>query len=617
MNCYYNKRWHDFYYDSNDPGANNFSLLQSRINDELFRFILDCNDDSSEIAQRMIVFRESYYNAKRFNQTCLKLIMKIEQARSMKPDQAIRHLGRCLALSSRVGVDSFFGVNVQSHDRNPSLYVAHICDPYYREKETVETRAQVRKELDEVYDAMREDHLPLPKKKLYLKRMFWFVEQLSRRSLTPEESLNPDCSQSEITDDFLAHRSPFWRYYLEDYLVVGTPYITYSNLRTIDYIDLFLRKDPERILPVLIDHLIMSVYNYYQIDKPNPLKSSPETRIRYFLNLMIEFYGPYLDEVYQARHGSPEKKAVLHEMFQKMIAQICQSLRNEDLFVERTRELAIEKLQSIILIVGRQGFRYNLDAYPRMDPNDLQLNMMKINSFLTAQRIAMIGKPKSAEYIGLASSAYSFNVNAYYDPVHNAVYLPTAIYDDAFFDLSQGPAAHYGGIGSIMGHEIVHSFDNNGSKYDPNGVLANWWTETDHANYRAETAKILKQYANVQVNEMKINAELTLSENISDIIGIKVSLKTFRNSHLAHADRKLLDEEKEMIERFFKQWVVTMRDVFNPEAQKETKDTDPHAPESLRVNLPFAHLDEFYQIYHPKPSDLNYLVPSDRLKYFN
>jgi predicted metalloendopeptidase len=615
MNCYYNKRWHDFYHDSENPNADNFSLLQDRIDDELFRFIIDNDDASTEISRRLLVFRESYYNAKTLSNTVRKLIAKIYQAKTMETNQAIRHLGRCMALTNRIGAGSFFSLDVQPHYRKPSVYVVHIYDSFLMEKESSETRKEILEDLDEIYDSMIVNKIPLPKKKKYLKRMIWFIEQLSRRSLTYKQLSDPSTSNSESMQNFLNDRSPFWKYYLEDYL--QSPFVSYSNCRTIDYIDSFLKKDPERILPILIDSLIMSVFCTFSIDRPRS-RTPSEFRRKFFLDLMIQYYGPYLEEVFQSRYACKEKEAYLKDMFQKMIDHTCQTIWQEDFFVQPTKYLAIEKLKNIKLIVGAQSFKYNLDAYPAMSSSDIQLNMMKINACMNSQRIAMIGKPKNQYYIGLGSNVFSFTVNAYYDPIHNTVYVPTAIYDDVFFDLRQSPEIHYGGIGTIIGHEIIHSFDNNGSRYDVDGTLVDWWTETDKIKYHHEVQKIVSQYANIRINGKQINSDLTLSENISDIIGLKISLRTFIKHYLPNANyKKLTIDEKEFVKRFIRQWVITMRDVSNDEIREKLKDNDPHAPQSLRVNLPFAHIDEYYQIYNPKPYDINYLKPADRLSIFD
>ena len=206
-------------------------------------------------------------------------------------------------------------------------------------------------------------------------------------------------------------------------------------------------------------------------------------------------------------------------------------------------------------------------------------------------------------------------VNAYYNPAYNEIVFPAAILQPPFFNVSADPAVNYGAIGGVIGHEMGHGFDDQGSKYDGDGVLANWWTEDDREAFDALTSALVEQYNQycpLEEGEPCVNGKLTLGENIGDLGGLSLAYRAYQMS--------LDGEEAPVIDgltgdqRFFMAWAQVWRSKYRDEAKRTQILTDPHSPAEFRVNGIVRNFDEWYDAFDiSEDSDL-YLPPEERIR---
>ena len=195
----------------------------------------------------------------------------------------------------------------------------------------------------------------------------------------------------------------------------------------------------------------------------------------------------------------------------------------------------------------------------------------------------------------------------------NEIVFPAAILQPPFFDLDAEDARNYGAIGAVIGHEIGHGFDDQGSKYDGNGNLRNWWTDKDREQFDERTAKLVNQFGALEaLPDLYVNGELTLGENIGDLGGVTIAYRAYEMS---------LDGEESPIidgftgqERFFLGYAQTWRAKYRDQSLELQVKNDPHSPAFFRVNGIMPNVDKFYETFGVRPGDAHYLPPEERVK---
>jgi putative endopeptidase len=205
-------------------------------------------------------------------------------------------------------------------------------------------------------------------------------------------------------------------------------------------------------------------------------------------------------------------------------------------------------------------------------------------------------------------------INAYYSPNLNEIVFPAGILQAPFFSLDQDIAFNFGGFGCIIGHEITHGFDDQGSKYDPDGNLNNWCTQKDLYKYNAKTLIVKKQYDEYKIQGEKINGDLTLGENIADIGGVYISLKALDNYLKNHPDENINKYDFTQKQLFFINYANVWKSKSRKEDILQRILLDSHAPPIFRVNGVLRNIDDFYEEFKIEPSNSMYLKPELRAK---
>ena len=342
--------------------------------------------------------------------------------------------------------------------------------------------------------------------------------------------------------------------------------------------------------PFLSDAVSEESFNFYG----KALRGQEEQRPRWkrVLSIVNGVMGEALGQLYVAKVFPPESKAAALELVNNLSAALKVRLENLDWMGPETKKKALEKWASFTPKIG----------YPDKwrDWNDLDIrandylgNAIRASAFEHQFQMAKIGKPVDRSEWGMSPQT----VNAYYNPQMNEVVFPAAILQPPFFDALADPALNYGGIGAVIGHEMLHGYDDQGSQFDAKGNFDNWWTADDRKKFEERTAKLVNQFDNyVAIDGLHVKGELTLGENIADLGGLTVAYDAFHkateNMRLRPINGMTPDQ------RFFANWAVVWRRNFKPEELKVRLNTDPHAPANFRAigapsNMPnFAHAYE-------------------------
>jgi putative endopeptidase len=318
--------------------------------------------------------------------------------------------------------------------------------------------------------------------------------------------------------------------------------------------------------------------------------------------------GEVVGKVYVARHFPPEAKQRMLDLVGNLIRAYEVSIKELDWMGEETKAQALDKLSKF---TPKIGYPDKWEDYSKLEirDNDLVGNMQRSAQFVYAKNLARQGEPVDKSEWQMTPQT----VNAYYNPPLNEIVFPAAILQPPFFDLNADDAVNYGAIGAVIGHEIGHGFDDSGSTFDGDGVLRNWWTDEDRAEFENRTARLVEQYSAFRpFEDLAVNGEFTLGENIGDLGGLSIALLAYELS-LAGEEPPVLDGFTG-VQRVFigyaQAWLGKSRD----EAVREQIKTDPHSPRQYRVNGVVRNVPEFYEAFDVAETDALYLPPEERVK---
>jgi putative endopeptidase len=275
---------------------------------------------------------------------------------------------------------------------------------------------------------------------------------------------------------------------------------------------------------------------------------------------------------------------------------------------EETKKQALNKLSKF---TPKIGYPDKWRDYEKLDirENDLYGNVKRSTEFEYNYTLDKMGKPVDRDAWQMTPQT----LNAYYNPSMNEIVFPAAILQPPFFDMNAEDAVNYGGIGAVIGHEIGHGFDDQGSTFDGDGVMRNWWTEKDKEEFKKRTQTLITQYGEFKVfDDLNVNGEFTQGENIGDLGGLSIALKAY-NISLKGKPAPVLDGFTGE-QRVFLGWAQVWQSKAREETLRLQVGADPHSPAKFRVNGVVRNIPEFYTAFNVTPSDSLYLEPEKRVK---
>jgi putative endopeptidase len=318
--------------------------------------------------------------------------------------------------------------------------------------------------------------------------------------------------------------------------------------------------------------------------------------------------GEVVGKVYVSRHFPPEAKVRMLELVNNLTKAYEISIKELDWMSEETKVQALDKLSKFTPKIGYPDKWKDYSALS-IDPDDLVGNIHRSAIFVYETNLARQDGPVDKSEWAMTPQT----VNAYYNPPLNEIVFPAAILQPPYFDLNAEDAVNYGGIGAVIGHEIGHGFDDSGSTFDGDGVLRNWWTDTDKAEFEKRTSKLVDQYSAFKpFDDLNLNGEFTLGENIGDLGGLSIALLAYKLS-LAGEEAPEMDGYTGQ-QRVFIGYAQGWRGKSRDEALRHQVNTDPHSPRRYRVNGVVRNVPEFYEAFEIAESDGLYLAPEERVK---
>lgn len=347
-------------------------------------------------------------------------------------------------------------------------------------------------------------------------------------------------------------------------------------------------------------------FNFYG----KSVRGQKEQKVRWkrILNVVDGSVGDLLGKMYVDKTFKPEAKQRMLELVNNLQKTYGERIMRLDWMSDATKQKAMGKLNTFIKKIG---YTDKWKDYSKLDVvgNDFVKNVIAASAFEYNYNISRLGKPVDRTEWGMTPPT----VNAYYNPAFNEIVFPAGILQYPFFSDQADDAVNYGGIGGVIGHEMTHGFDDQGSQYDAEGNLKNWWTEEDAKKFRQKTGMVVSQFNEYTVlDTVHVNGMLTLGENLADLGGLAIAYEAFKKTKQGQGNEKIDGFTPD--QRFFLSWAQVWRASTRDEEMFNRIKTDPHSPNLWRCNGPLSNMPEFYAAFGVKPENKMYRPDSLRAK---
>ena len=319
--------------------------------------------------------------------------------------------------------------------------------------------------------------------------------------------------------------------------------------------------------------------------------------------------GEALGQLYVARHYPPEAKARMDEMIRNIKAVMRDRLTNLEWMSEPTRKKAVAKFDRFVARIGYPD-KWRDYSSLTIGRNSYYENARAAVKFEVNRRLGQLGQPVDKGEWAMTPPT----VNAYYQPTANQIVFPAGILQPPFFDFTKDDAVNYGMIGSVIGHEITHGFDDQGRRSDADGNLTDWWGVEDDNQFKARALKLIEQYSAYEaLPGLRVNGALSLGENIGDLGGVSIAYEAFQRSLKGKPAPPKIDGFTAE-QRFFISWAQGWRTAYRDDAMRRQVMVGPHAPGNFRAVGPLVNLQEFYDAFGIKEGDPMWRKPEHRAK---
>jgi putative endopeptidase len=314
-----------------------------------------------------------------------------------------------------------------------------------------------------------------------------------------------------------------------------------------------------------------------------------------------------LGQLYVVDYFKPEAKVRMADLVKNVRLAFANRIKALDWMSDVTKEKALAKLAAFTPKIGYPDTWKNYDGL-EIKPATYFENVRNVGAWSYADMVDKLGKPVDRTRFGMTAPT----VNAYYSATLNEIVFPAGILQFPFFDANADDAINYGGIGAVIGHEMSHGFDDNGSQYDADGTLRNWWTEADRKKFDAKAQALVKQFNGYTVQDsLFVNGKLTLGENIGDLGGLNVAYEAFKMTKQGKSNEMIDGFTPD--QRFFLAWAQIWRNTILPQTAAQLLLTDTHSPGPYRTIGAPVNMEAWYKAFDVKPGHKLYKKPEDRI----
>lgn len=629
---YANGQWlEDFEIPSDESRWGSFDELRERSRERVRTIVeemAEAEPEKGTIEQKIGDFYASYMDEETVNEQGLDPLRPVleEIASVSSPGELLRLMGQAQRRGLAGPISGFVGID----RKNPDRYMLNISHSglglpdrsyYLDDSERFEKiRQAYRAHIAEMLDMAGMDDGEAAAERIYA-----LERSIAEKHWPREELRNRDKTYNLYKIENLDEEFPAldWSGFFE---AAGVPVseIEELNVNTPDAINplaAMLEEQPLETWKAYLtfhaisnhaDVLSQDVYDEHFSFFGQTLSGQPEQKARW--KRAIEEIGgargglgEAIGRVYVERHFPPEAKRQMEALVENLRAAFRKRLERIEWMGDETREEAFAKLETFNPKIGYPDEWRDFSGLEIVE-GDLMANVRNVREFFYEDQLSRLTEPADRDEWFMSPQT----VNAYYNSSWNEIVFPAGILQPPFFDPEADPAVNYGGIGAVIGHEMGHGFDDQGSKSDAEGVQRNWWTEEDRERFEERTEALVEQYDQYEpIEGQTVNGQLTLGENIGDLGGLSIALEAYRIS-LEGEDAPVIDGLTGT-QRLFFGWAQVWQGKYREEALVRRLKSDPHSPPEFRVNGVVRNMDAWYEAFDVSEDDELYLPPEERV----
>ena len=571
------------------------------------------NDPSSDQA-KAVTFYQVAMDTAHLNSVGIKPVK--EELDKINNIQRLEDLHTYLIEAAPLNSNAFFGLSVNPSLNNSSINAGFIGTgelglpgkEYYTQTDDETLRLQ-KEYKDFVRKALVLTGLSEEDAGQKAEAIFTVEKTLAESKLNKVQKRNPLLLNNPRSQDDIAAMTPSfnWKGYFQ---AIGLNSIDTFNVNEPKYLQsleaVFTNSDLEDLkaythwcllnssLPFLSSEYEKVHFDFYDGVLGGIQQMKPRNeRVLQIVNAVI---GEALGKLYVDAYFPPEAKAVAEELVAKLRSGFKTRINNLAWMSDSTKIKAQEKLASLNVKIGYPDKWKDYSALvvnSKEEGGSYVGNMINLSKWAWKKEVEKVGKAVDKDEWFLPPQV----VNAYYHPLYNEVVFPAAILQPPYYNYQADPAVNFGGIGAVIGHEISHGFDDQGSRYDAKGNLSNWWTEEDRANFEERTARLVAQFNQYEpLPDVFVNGAFTLGENIGDLGGLNVAYDGLQEYLQEHGDPGEIDGFTQN-QRFFINWATVWRGKYTDDAMKQQIKTNVHSPAIYRAIGPIVNMATFYDAF--------------------
>ena len=595
------------------PSVGSFEELSEANLLELKRIIEACVSNPSGYKNGRLIAKlyGSFMDAKRVERLAFKPIEPMmDKASSL---ESMAELPSLISELSRMGSWSFMGMYSAEDEKNSSVYALHLSQgginlpdrDYYLEERFSGIRAEYVRHIARMFTLYGASKAEAESSASSIMKLETRLARASRSSTELRDSIK-NYNKMGIGSALKRYANLGISTIYEGLYVKDPDYVVVGQPEFFDKLDKIFATEKVETARAYLQWNILSDYSPMLHDAAakehfdffgRKLIGQKEMRSRWKrgISLVSSMLGEALGEIYVKEDFGEDARRKALSLVKGLQSSFRKRLQSVDWMEPSTRRKALDKLDSMTLKVGYPK-KFRDYSRLRMEGSSLIENFMVAYDFELKRDMSRVGKKVDKEEWDM--NAYT--VNAYYNPSKNEIVIPAGIFQPPFFDKAIDQAANYGGIGGVIGHEMTHGFDDQGSKYDKHGNLSEWWTKDDRKRFNSRSAKVASLYGSMDaLPGIKVNGKLTLGENIADLGGIHIAYDALKSSLGSNGMAKRIGGFTEE-QRFFIAWAQIWKNNTTEDLKKLLATSDPHSPAHVRGFLPVLTHERFEAAFAEK-----------------
>lgn len=545
----------------------------------------------------------------------------------------VQHLQEYISKQQVYGGGAFFNFGILADLKNSKEMAAYLSqgglglpDRDYYTKTDARSKEIREKYLPHVAHMLGLAGTPAEEAAAQASRIMALETRLAEASMTNVERRNIPALYNKMSLQELSQIAPSfdWKAYLSSMGADQLDTLIVTQPKFIEEFEAIVKQEPISTWKEYLRWTIINVnatllsHDYVKADfdfYSKELRGIEEMQPRWkrVLGVTNGSLGEAIGQLYVDQVFPPEAKQKAEAMVENIKLAFAARIKDLDWMTDSTKRKALEKLETMTVKIGypeewRDYSALQVDNDP--EKSSYLQNAMNAAKFGFDYQISKLGKPVNKKEWAMTPQT----VNAYFNPLFNEIVFPAAILQPPFYNYQADEAVNYGGIGAVIGHEISHCFDDQGSRFDAEGNLKNWWTEHDAEQFKARTGQLVAQYDEYEpLDSVKVNGQFTLGENIGDLGGVNAAYDGLQRFLSQNGNPGAIDGLTPE-QRFFISWATVWRIKYKDETLRTQVLTDPHSPGMYRANGPLANIEAFYQAFNVQPGDGMYRADSLRVK---